>query len=262
MQGLSFFSLISAFLFFAQLLALPARAEPIATIKTKLITASVEIDDRLKSWPGLYEDCLAEGRKWLATSRADAEKEQKKNPDMFSDGFRWEYQRGYALRAPVGRYVSLVRNDESSGGAHPNRYTDTILWDSAAKKRIGIRPFFTETADGGPTLTVLAKFARAAVAAQKRERGIDVAADPDQDQELQAIKPKLIGLGPVSLAPSTEKDKSSGLTIHYSPYAVGAYVEGEYTVFVPWNVLKPYLSPEGLAIFGGRRPKSDEKEWP
>jgi hypothetical protein len=258
MQGLSFLSLVFASLFVAQLLPLPARAEPAATIKTRLITASVEIDDRLKSWPGLYEDCLAEGKKWLATSRADAEKEQKKNPDIFSGGFRWEYQRSYELRVPVGRYVSLVRNDEWSGGAHPNRYTDTILWDSEAKKRISIRPFFNETADGGPTLTALARFARAAVATQKRERGIDVAADPDQDPELQGIKPKLIGLGPVSLAPSSEKDRSSGLTIHYSPYAV----EGEYTVFVPWNALKPYLSPEGSAIFAGSRPKSDEEQWP
>ena len=62
----------------------------------------------------------------------------------------------------------------------------------------------------------------------------------------------------MSLTPSTEPGKSSGLTFHYSPYAVGSYAEGEYIAFVPWEKLKPYLSPEGVRIFGGARPKDDE----
>jgi hypothetical protein len=51
------------------------------------------------------------------------------------------------------------------------------------------------------------------------------------------------------------------LTFHYSPYAVGPYVEGAYTVFVPWTVFRQYLSPQGAARFGGERPKSDEEKW-
>jgi hypothetical protein len=30
--------------------------------------------------------------------------------------------------------------------------------------------------------------------------------------------------------------------------------------FVPWETLKPYLTPEGLRIFGGARPKGDGDE--
>ena len=30
--------------------------------------------------------------------------------------------------------------------------------------------------------------------------------------------------------------------------------------FVPWEAMKPYLSPEGEAIFGGARPKGDDDE--
>jgi hypothetical protein len=88
------------------------------------------------------------------------------------------------------------------------------------------------------------------------------------EQELQrdtfindGIKPTILGVGPVTLAPSTETDKSSGLTFHYSPYGVGPYVEGPYTVFVPWTKFQQYLSPEGVAIFSGERPKSDEETW-
>ena len=62
----------------------------------------------------------------------------------------------------------------------------------------------------------------------------------------------------MTLAPSTEPGKSSGLTFHYPPYAVGPYAEGEYVAFVPWETLKPYLTPEGTKIFGGARPKGDD----
>ena len=65
-------------------------------------------------------------------------------------------------------------------------------------------------------------------------------------------------IGAVTLAPSTEPGKSSGLTFHYPPYAVGPYVEGQYVAFVPWETLKPYLSPDGAAIFGGARPQGDD----
>jgi hypothetical protein len=61
----------------------------------------------------------------------------------------------------------------------------------------------------------------------------------------------------LTLAPSTEPGKSSGLTFHYSPYAVGAYAEGPYTAFVPWTAFRSYLSQQGTVVFGGTRPESD-----
>ena len=42
-----------------------------------------------------------------------------------------------------------------TGGAHPNSDVNTILWDATEKKRISIRPFFTETADNGPTMKAM-----------------------------------------------------------------------------------------------------------
>jgi hypothetical protein len=45
--------------------------------------------------------------------------------------------------------------------------------------------------------------------------------------------------------------------LHYPPYAVGPYAEGQYVAFVPWETLKPFLTPEGQRIFGGARPKGD-----
>jgi hypothetical protein len=72
------------------------------------------------------------------------------------------------------------------------------------------------------------------------------------------LEPKLLKIGAVTLAPSTETGKNSSLTFHYPPYAVGPYTEGEYVAFVPWQSLTPYLTPEGIKIFGGTPPKGDD----
>lgn len=246
----------------AALLIRPALAaaedKPAYKFHGRLIEVTVTIDDALKKHAGLYGNLLAEGKRDAAKWNAQAEQDSKKYKDLYRDGHRDEYDRSYNERSVAGnRYVSVVRGDYVDGhGAHPNHLTDTILWDTQAKKRISIRPFFKETADDGPTMSALAKAIRAALAAEKKTRDIEVK-DPDSDENLAAVKPSLAKIGGVALAPSTETGKSAGLICYFSPYAVGPYVEGDYTVFVAWTEFKDYLSPEGAAIFGGERPQGD-----
>jgi hypothetical protein len=239
----------------AATLAFAAKPSPDFSIKTKAIEASVILDTTIKADPALAANSLAEGKTWAAKNSTDAEKERKSDPELFRNG-PWTMERKYETRSVVdGRYVSIVRADyENTGGAHPNSSSDTILWDRSAGKRISIRPFFTETADNGPTLKAMRQGVIASLEAEKKKRGVD----GTDASAIEAIEPKLLKIGPVSLAPSTEEGKSSGLTFHYSPYAVGSYAEGEYIAFVPWETLKPYLTPEGIRIFGGARPKGDE----
>lgn len=241
-------------------LAAAARAEdvkPAAKLETKTIEASVTIDAALKAYPGLYDNLLAEGRREMAKWRADADKDRKEMPDIFRDR-RYSFERSYSERSAIGRYVSVERTDYmDSLGAHPNHRTDTILWDTGAKKRISIRPFFKETADDGPTMQTLAKAIRAALVVAKKARDIP---DADKDPGIDNVKPKILSIGAIALAPSTEKNKSSGLITYFSPYDVGAYVEGGYTVFVPWTAFKDHLSAEGAALFGGERPTDDAKK--
>jgi Deacetylase PdaC len=236
-------------------LAFAAEPKPDFSIKTRSIEASVILDAKTKADPALAANCLAEGKAWAEKNRADADKERKQDPELFRNG-PWTMERKYQTRSVVdGRYVSIVRGDyEYTGGAHPNSSSDTILWDKSAGKRISIRPFFTETADDGPTLKAMRRGVIASLEAEKKKRG----AEGMDASAIEAIEPKLLKIGPVSLAPSTEEGKSSGLTFHYAPYAVGSYAEGGYIAFVPWETLKPYLTPEGVRIFGGARPKDDE----
>jgi len=238
--------------------ALAEKAKPAASVDTKNIDAGVTIDDALKTYPGLYDNLLAEGRREMGKWRSQADKDRKEMPDIFRDGRRYTFERTYSERSAIGRYVSVERADYMDGlGAHPNRETDVILWDSDAKKRISIRPFFKETADDGPAMRTLAKAIRTALVAAKKARDIP---DADTDPGIANVKPKILSIGAIALAPSTETNKSSGLISYFSPYAVGAYAEGDYVVFLPWTAFKDHLSPEGVALFGGERPADDAKK--
>jgi hypothetical protein len=238
--------------------ALAAEPKPDFTIKTKSIEANVSLDAKIKADAALAADCLAEGEAWVAGYRTDADIERKHDPQMFRNG-AWSVDRKYEARWVVdGHYVSIVRSDYmDTGGAHPNSDVNTILWDSTANKRISIRPFFTETADGGPTMKAMVKAVLASLTVEKKKRD---AGETATDEWFKIVEPKLLKIGAVTLAPSTVAGKSSGLTFHYPPYAVGPYAEGEYTAYVPWETLKAFLTPEGEKIFGGARPKSDDEQ--
>jgi hypothetical protein len=245
------------------------KVRPQIEVTTKSVEVTVTVHLALRQYPGLFEDSLTEGKRWAERNRAEAAKASRVEPEFFRGGRRWTFERSYELRSVVGRYVSVLRDDgTNTGGAHPNSYTNTILWDRDARKRMNIRPFFRETVDDGPTMKVLAELARVAVAAEKLKRdaiNVDIPKEQLTPQRLagldrfiaDGIKPSLLKIGPVTLAPSTAPGKSAGLTFHYSPYAVGAYAEGPYTVFVPWTAFRTHLSAQGAAIFGGERPESD-----
>lgn len=233
-----------------------ADLKPDATIKNKNVEVSVFLEDKIKADPALAADCLAEGRKWIDKQAADAASYRKTDPQMFRDG-AWNYERKYDIRSVVAdRYVSILRSDYvDAHAAHPNTDVNTILWDRTAQKRISIRPFFIETADNGPTMQAILKAVIASLKIEKKKRD---ATETATAEWFKGLEPKLLKIGAVTPAPSTTPGKSSGLTFHYPPYAVGPYAEGEYVAFVPWETLKPYLSPEGASIFAGARPKGDD----
>jgi len=245
------------------------QTKPQFEAKTKAADVSVTVEPALRKHPGLFEDLLAEGKRRAERIRAEADESLRKEPEFFTEGRTWTFESNYSLRSVVAKYVSVVRAESSyTGGAHGNLSIDTILWDRDAKRRTNIRPFFRETADNGPTLQALAQLARLAVAAAKLD-GMSDDEDakkkkltPEQylaedSQITDGVQPALLKIGPISLTPSTEPGKSAGLTFHYSPYAVGSYAEGPYTVVVPWTEFRTHLSPQGAAIFGGEQPAND-----
>lgn len=241
--------------------AAAAEQKPDILLKAKYTEVAVFFDNEIKTDAPLLKHLTAAGKTWASKTLKELVEQRKNMNDLPADirNRPWSSERGYVQSALIAnRYASIVRSEFSyTGGAHPNHGSDTLLWDKHAGKMISIRPFFTELADGGPAMTAIRNAVVADLKVEKKKRDSD---NPDMSL-VDALEPKLLKIGPVSLTPSTSAGKSSGLTFHYSPYAVGAYAEGDYTAFVPWETLKPYLSAEGTAIFGGARPP-DQSDKP
>ena len=228
----------------------------VVSVDNKWIEASIVIDPALKTYPALYNRLLANGRRASNNAISEAAAAFKEYPDDFTDGRKYYFKRTDRLRSAVGPYISVVETEATfTGGAHPNYVVDTLFWEAEGGRFMNIKPFFAEFAEGGPTLTLIAGQIRKALAAEKKTRGIDVG-NPDADQWLSYVSPKIDS---IALAPSTEKGRSSGFLVYYSPYAVGPYAEGDYVVYVPWTAFGTALSPRGAALFGGERPADDSK---
>lgn len=249
---------LAASLFAAAALARDSETAIFTTTKP-YVEIDVRIEDTLKAYPRLYQSLVAEGKQFGAENKKDTEEQWREDKSLFHNT-AYSFTRRYRLRAAAGRYVSVAINESFyTGGAHPNGDTDTLLWDRESGGRVDFRTLFADTTDDGPAMVSLARLVRAAVAAMKRKRGVEVE-DPETDEWLKEIKPALKDLGQPSLAPSTTAGQSSGVTFHFSPYAVGPYVEGFYTAFIPAAAIKPYLTPDAQKLFGGERPKSDEEK--
>jgi Protein of unknown function (DUF3298) len=238
-----------------------ADRKPDILLKAKYTEVTVAFDDAIKADAPLLKYLTTNGKTWASKTLKELVEQRKDMKDLPADirNRPWSSERDYTQDALVAaRYASIIRSDFSyTGGAHPNHGSDTLLWDRQAGKMISIRPFFTELADGGPAMTAIRNAVVADLKIEKKKRDND---NPDMSL-VDALEPKLLKIGPVSLTPSTIAGKSSGLTFHYGPYAIGAYAEGDYTAFVPWETLKPYLSAEGAAVFAGARPP-DESDKP
>ncbi len=237
-------------------LASLAHAAPKVTIstKTKAVEISVTSDETIKARPELAANLLGEAKRWADRERREADREWQNSPELFRGGQRWTLERDYAVASVIaGRYVSILRTDYTyTGGAHPNTTLETLIWDEQTKKRISIRPFFTDLSDNSRAMVEIQNAVISSLTLEKKERGTY---DANDNEWFKSIQPSLFKIGAVVLEPSTDPGKSSGLTFHYSPYAVGPYAEGAYTAFVPWRILRPYLTAEGLAIFAGDKPK-------
>jgi hypothetical protein len=228
----------------------------IYAVSKSFVDVEVRIQKALAAYPKLYEILVVEGKKFGEDSYNETEEDWRKDKSVF--GNPYGFYRTYRLRAAAGQYVSLIVSEsEYTGGAHPNHGSKTRLWDRERDTYAEFRAFFKDNDDDSADMQALSKLILAGLAAEKKKR--DVPFDPF-DMWSKDWKPRFSMFGEPSLAPSTTKGKSSGVTFHFSPYEVGPYAEGDYVVFLPASALKPLLTPDAQKLFGGERPKSDEAE--
>lgn len=68
----------------------------------RLLDVTATIDGALKKYTGLFDNLLTEGKRDAARWNTRAEQDSKKYRDLYRDGHRDDYQRGYSERSLVG----------------------------------------------------------------------------------------------------------------------------------------------------------------
>lgn len=139
---------------------------------------------------------------------------------------------GYAS----GRFVS-VRYDayEFTGGAHGMSYGSAVNFLMAEGRALTLADFIDANGRAGAIAAC-----RDSIRAQKRERGVPV----EMIEE---------SLGDEALATAVDQITAwsfddRGALVHYNPYDLGSYAEGDYDCVIPWARLR------GLSIAGSKLP--------
>lgn len=199
------------------------------------------------------------GLERFSAEAADPKDGLRSEPAAFRKQGRWEMEVSYAPALETGRLLSLYRSAYTdTHGAHPNHEDGGIVFDKPTNRNLHPLDLLIPGADLKPLDRALCDAARAA----KRERN----EGPWNEKEdtnfscptwrgLFGETGKLLeGSAPpqIALAPGDMAGKAGGLTFIYSPYDIGAYVEGGYAVVLQQAVFRAALRPQYAAEFAGR----------
>lgn len=220
----------------------PARPATPLTFEQKLPVGevSLKLSRDVSRWPALHREIYARGvadlRRFLVQAQTDhaGASGGEFQPRPYARDLEW------TLAAATPKLVSLKQTYfEDTSGAHPNHGYDTYLWDVAAGRSIGNAALFR--ADGDDA--VVQKALCDGIDKAKTERGVEW--DPETYPCPKWRQTRFV------LVPSTTPNKVGGLMFLFDPYAIGAYVEGEYEVTLPLSVIAPVLSPAYAGEFSG-----------
>ena len=132
------------------------------------------------------------------------------------------------------------------GGAHGNTALQSMLWDRSLKAQVKPASLFKA---GTNHAKLDAQLCRMIADAKKTREGADY--NPN-DPTWPCPK---WSQSSFALAPSDQPGKAGGVTILFSPYAVGPYAEGPFEITVPQQAFRDALSPAYADEFAGKPPK-------
>lgn len=154
--------------------------------------------------------------------------EGRASADADGLGWGWTSDDYVDLAGAAGAFLSLLTSSSTyTGGAHPNSYYSSSLLEvgPTGAARVALPDLFDEDADWEAVLTARVTADLLRQGAEWIEGGAVV-----EPSDLTTFT-----LGP------------AGLTFVFDPYAVGPYVQGEFTVTVPFGELAA-LAREGGAL--------------
>lgn len=218
--------------------------------ETPLLNWEVSWPAEVNAIPALEKLIREPAEKALAEYTRDAREDKARRDKEGFDFNGYMYAEVVEVAGQTPRLLSLNRGWSSyAGGAHPNRWTQGILWDRAQAKKIA----FADLLSGG-TAALEPLFARTfcrALNEQRREkRGPENFSDGPGDPFT-----KCPGFDELSIIPQGEAGKPlTTILIHADPYVAGPYVEGEYDIEIPVTErLLAALKPEYRASFADPR---------
>ncbi|MEO0962443.1 MAG: DUF3298 domain-containing protein, partial [Pseudomonadota bacterium] len=238
----------------------------VQSIKTPQFESTISVAPEIMMESGLGSDLVASsiaaGRKLAVTAAEDAEA----SPEFFGPYLvdeRWD------VTLANTTFVSVLGTHWMyTGGAHGNTDFSSFIWRRSEGGVGAYMPLADMFADGmgkdSPLWDVLSRTLLAQWEAEWEKRigqplGDDDAAWRDGAERAFAYHPEYQPV--VTLLPSTQSEKSAGLTFHYSPYLLGPYAMGSFSFDVPYAVFEDYLTDEARSFFGGEikpAPPADE----
>lgn len=242
----------------AQPEALPADlGSPVFEEITDTYEIRTVVDPRIAA----FDPALAQVYFAAAQVSLDALKEQAVNDsqsaaeDAAANGTE-SWFRQYAMEfrfeatASEGDIISVLQNVYSyTGGAHPNYALKGIVQQKGRQNPVAISDVVADAAGFGESIKSL-------LTDEKLQRAYGDTSRETVAAEVEEILGDDANAGSVwganyVLEPSTESGKFGGITVLFSPYDVGPYAEGAYTITVPASVLAGKLTQEWAARFAG-----------
>jgi hypothetical protein len=171
--------------------------------------------------------------------------------------YAMEYR--FEATAVEGDIISVLQNVYSyTGGAHPNYALKGIVQQKGRPEPVAIGSVVADAAGFGERV----KFH---LTDKKLERAYGDMTREAVSAEVSELLGDDANAGSVwganyVLEPSTEAGKFGGISVLFSPYDVGPYAEGAYTVTVPASELAGKLTPEWESRFGGAPVVAEDAE--
>ena len=236
---------------------IPDRATLVYANQSDNYEVSYEIDPAILDFDAalaakLWREANAELAEF--TNMADADRKSADADAAASGGESWfraySLDLMYRVTAEQGDFISIEHTvSHYTGGAHPNYALGGGVYQRGQAAPLPLSAFITDEA-AFETQVVNA------IVDEKLKRGYEEARPVLVSSVNEMLAPSAeisnIYEGRFILEDSTEAGKFGGISVLFSPYDVGSYAEGAYTITLPAADLAPILTPErrGLAATG------------
>jgi hypothetical protein len=223
----------------------PKAPEPLSFAQTTPdATVQLTLGPDIGKHSGLRLKLYSDGVKELTAFAAQAHNDRAHLQAKGITESPYERRVSWTLTA-VGPHLMSVRGSwiDYTGGAHPNRGWNGVIWDIEGDHPITRAEVFRPGVDQTPLDAVLCGAIKAAKAQRKG------AVKVGEDAAAWSC-PKWADSNFV-LAPSTLPKKIGGLEFLFDPYVLGPYVEGDYQVVVPQSAFHDALAPAYADDFAG-----------